>query len=175
MLTAQTDHVVSCYDCLGFAAGRRAVHVAGVPQEGMAVDVAGPSGLVEFTEDQPYDVDSRDDKHRIPFQLSEVQCNLQPPLADLVLVISQDYQILPPLGFSVVVITQGCKSLCPLGFLVVGIGCCRVGLGGTVQQSVQLPLCFTAAFSCHCVSQRHSDAAMFRSSFHSDVLPSKKV
>ncbi len=78
MLTAQTDHVVSCYACFGCAAGRRAVHVAGVPQEGMAVDVAGPSGLVEFTEDQLYDVDSRDDKQRIPFQLSEVTCKLLP-------------------------------------------------------------------------------------------------
>lgn len=48
------------------------MHVAGVSQEGMAVDVAGPSGVVEFTEDQPYDVDSREDKQRIPFQLSEV-------------------------------------------------------------------------------------------------------
>ena len=34
------------------------MHVAGVPQEGMAVDVGGPSGMVEFTEDQPYDVDT---------------------------------------------------------------------------------------------------------------------
>ncbi len=52
------------------------MHVAGVPQEGMAVDVTGPSGVVEFTEDQSYDVDSRDDKQRIPFQLSEVGCKL---------------------------------------------------------------------------------------------------
>ena len=52
------------------------MHVAGVPQEGMAVDVASPSGVVDFTENQPYDVDSRDDKQRIPFQLSEVTCKL---------------------------------------------------------------------------------------------------
>ena len=80
MLTTQTDHVVSCYACFGCAAGRRAVHVSGVPQEGMAVDVGGPSGLVEFTQDEPYDVDSRADKQRIPFQLSEVGCQLQSPL-----------------------------------------------------------------------------------------------
>ncbi|KAL0042476.1 hypothetical protein WJX79_001033 [Trebouxia sp. C0005] len=65
-------------------AGRRAVQVAGVPQEGMAVDVTGPSGVVEFTEDQPYDVDSREDKQRIPFQLSEVQEGVDLKASDLV-------------------------------------------------------------------------------------------
>lgn len=157
----------------GHAAGRRAVHVAGVPQEGMAVDVAGPSGVVEFTEDQPYDVDSRDDKQRIPFQLSEVGCKLRPPLGILV-VISQDCKLVPLLDSQLLSLPEvanfcllwefwwlslaevRCQSLSPLGFLVVVTGCPRVRLGGTVQRSIRPPLCFTAAFSCCYVSQQLS-------------------
>jgi len=48
------------------------VHVEPVSQEGMAVTVAGTSGMVELAQDQPYDVENRDDKQRIPFQISEV-------------------------------------------------------------------------------------------------------
>ena len=43
-----------------------------VHQEGMAVAVDNSSGLLEFTQDLPYDVDKRDDQQRIPFKLSEV-------------------------------------------------------------------------------------------------------
>ena len=43
-----------------------------VRQEGMAVAVDNSSGLLEFTQDQPYNVDKRDDQQRLPFKLSEV-------------------------------------------------------------------------------------------------------
>lgn len=43
-----------------------------VTQEGLAVSVSGSTGLVEFCQDEPYLVENRDDKQRIPFQLSEV-------------------------------------------------------------------------------------------------------
>ena len=52
--------------------GRRAVSVAAVPQEGMAVSLNDSSGLIEFTQDQPYVMDRRDDKERIPFHTAEV-------------------------------------------------------------------------------------------------------
>ena len=63
--------------------GRRAVQVAPVPQEGMAVDVSDSSGLIEFTQDQPYVMERRDDKERIPFQCSQVCacCQDSPPPA----------------------------------------------------------------------------------------------
>jgi len=84
------------------------VHLAGVPQEGMAVDVTGSSGVVEFTEDHPYDIDSRDDKQRIPFQLSEVGCKLYPPLGFSVVVISRvDMQNFMPSAIS------GCRHWLP--------------------------------------------------------------
>ncbi|KAL3155007.1 hypothetical protein ABBQ38_011531 [Trebouxia sp. C0009 RCD-2024] len=54
-------------------AGRRAVQVAPVPQEGMAISVDSSSGLVEFTQDQPYVIEPRNDKERIPFDPREVQ------------------------------------------------------------------------------------------------------
>lgn len=54
-------------------AGRRAVGVTPVAQEGMTVSITGSSGLIEFSQDQPYDIQDRDRQQRIPFQISEVQ------------------------------------------------------------------------------------------------------
>ena len=84
------------------------MHVAGVPQEGMAVDVAGSSGLVEFTEDEPYDVDSREDKQRIPFQVSEVIY----PSGNKVFNSLWDSHLLLSAEIR-------CKESSPMGFLVV--------------------------------------------------------
>ena len=52
--------------------GRRAVDVAPNPQEGMVVSVSESSGLIEFTQDQPYVMEHRDDKERILLQSSQV-------------------------------------------------------------------------------------------------------
>lgn len=52
--------------------GRRAVGVTPVAQEGMTVSITGSSGLIEFSQDQPYDIQDRDRQQRIPFQISEV-------------------------------------------------------------------------------------------------------
>ncbi|KAL3144539.1 hypothetical protein ABBQ32_004270 [Trebouxia sp. C0010 RCD-2024] len=54
-------------------AGRRAVQVAPVPQEGMVISIEGSSGVVEFTQDQLYVIELRNDKERIPFDPREVQ------------------------------------------------------------------------------------------------------
>lgn len=43
-----------------------------VPQQGLIVSIAGSAGIVEFSQDQAYDMESRTDKQRIPVQLSEV-------------------------------------------------------------------------------------------------------
>ena len=59
--------------------------MAPVPQEGMIVAITGSSGLVEFSQDQPYDVHNRTDKQRIPFQLSEVGTAVQMGLLALLL------------------------------------------------------------------------------------------
>ena len=48
------------------------MRVAPVVQEGMAVSVSESSGLIEFTQDQPYIMEQRDDKERIPFQALQV-------------------------------------------------------------------------------------------------------
>ena len=53
-------------------AGRRAVQVFPLSQEGLVVSISGATGLVEFCQDEPYLVENRDDKQRIPFQVSEV-------------------------------------------------------------------------------------------------------
>ena len=56
------------------------MQVAPVPQEGMAVDASDSSGLIEFTQDQPYVMERRDDKERIPFHSSQVcACCQDPP------------------------------------------------------------------------------------------------
>lgn len=38
----------------------------------MAITIDASSGLVEFTQDQPYVMETRDDKERIPFDPREV-------------------------------------------------------------------------------------------------------
>lgn len=48
------------------------MQVAPTPQQGMAITIDDSSGLVEFTQDQPYVMETRDDKERIPFDPREV-------------------------------------------------------------------------------------------------------
>ena len=43
-----------------------------VNQEGLLVSISAATGLVEFAQDEPYLAENRDDKQRIPFQVSEV-------------------------------------------------------------------------------------------------------
>ena len=56
-----------------WTAGKRAVSVTLMPQQGLIVSIAGSAGIVEFSQDQAYDMQSRTDKQRIPIQLLEVQ------------------------------------------------------------------------------------------------------
>ena len=49
------------------------MHVEPVAQAGMVVSLHTSSGLIEFTQDQPYIMEKRDDKQRLPFQASEVR------------------------------------------------------------------------------------------------------
>ena len=60
------------YASVASCAGRRAVQVFPLSQEGLVVSISGAIGLVEFCQDEPYLVENRDDKQRIPFQVSEV-------------------------------------------------------------------------------------------------------
>ena len=60
------------YASIASCAGRRAVQVFPLSQEGLVVSISGAIGLVEFCQDEPYLVENRDDKQRIPFQVSEV-------------------------------------------------------------------------------------------------------